>query len=602
MKNIIKIVILLLILITTEVKAVNNEGYLRRDEKIEGVYYYKHRNDTDTIKYEYHNFHEQAYMYRTSLTNNIVYCVESWEPLGNNSSNDYVEANYMDANLTKEQDLYIRLLQFYGYGYVDNKVNHLDHKWYAVTQYLIWEYLSPHIEHYFVSSLTSTTPIYPFEAEINELRNMVLKEAFVPLENTLPLTLFKNKSLTINYKENLLDPFKITKEDKIDLILTPTSMTIKPKTEGATYINIEKEHKYYNVPTKYIVSNNYQNGLIRGDMPSTKARYFFQILSGKLKVIVKYKNLKNNEYELFKDIKVYIKNKETNEVIESTTNELGEVNISNLDEGNYIIDVEEKDNYLKPEVEEIRIDENNKSKEVELKYDKQLLNLYIEKELENTYIKNEKIMFDRIKGDNIEFGLYNKDDELINTYKTNQDGIIDELIELDYDIYYIKEIKTKPGYIVDKNKYYIEFIKKDREDINKYSFSLYNELEKYNLEIKVVTLDDYKVIDNSDIVITNEEDEKIHELKTDINGSINITLPKGNYYIKQLTTKEDYFIDEEKHSITLDSNKEKIILNKTYNKELNVEVDKTLSMNYYHEYIVILLIALKIICKKHLYI
>ena len=51
----------------TSVDAKEFAGVMEKGEAIPNVYYYKHRDDTDTIKYPTHNFHEQAYIYRNSM-------------------------------------------------------------------------------------------------------------------------------------------------------------------------------------------------------------------------------------------------------------------------------------------------------------------------------------------------------------------------------------------------------------------------------------------------------------------------------------------------------------------------------------------------------
>ena len=106
--------------------------------------------------------------------NKIIYCLEPFNEL--DSSVDY-QFSDLDSysKISKEQMDNIKLLIYYGYG-SPNRNNDI---WYAVTQLLIWQEVSPNRPIYFTDTLNGNkTGIY--DGLINELKNDVLKHNEIP--------------------------------------------------------------------------------------------------------------------------------------------------------------------------------------------------------------------------------------------------------------------------------------------------------------------------------------------------------------------------------------------------------------------------------------
>ena len=69
-------------------------------------------------------------------------------------------------NLTKEQIERVKLISYYGWGYKE----HTDLKWYAITQFMIWEESYPYATYYFSNTLGGPKVI-KYTEEINEIED-----------------------------------------------------------------------------------------------------------------------------------------------------------------------------------------------------------------------------------------------------------------------------------------------------------------------------------------------------------------------------------------------------------------------------------------------
>ncbi len=262
---------ILSVLLVSDVDAYQAyDGSFYEAEKIKGVYFYKHRDDTDTKKYQYHNFHSQATIYRKTTDNNVVYCVESWEPISGapNGSHLIVNRRYPDS---WEYDVSSRVeaLAYYGYGYKEGGYDHTDPKWYAVTQFLIWQVTSSDIKHYFTSSISSTTPIYPFENEIGELNYLVNQHTVKPLieDYINKQNIEVGKRVILKDVRNVLDNYQKIESSTLNVEkISSNELAVTASTEGNHNLYLFQSYSYYNKPYTYYRSDKYQDMLEPGDI------------------------------------------------------------------------------------------------------------------------------------------------------------------------------------------------------------------------------------------------------------------------------------------------------------------------------------------------
>ena len=165
---------------------------------------------------------------------------------------------------------------------------------------------------------------------------------------------------------------------------------------------------------------------------------------------------------------------------------------------------------------------------------------------EKVIIEDDSINYEEIPLEGVVFEIYAKDDilssdgntlyyekdQLVDTITTNKEGYaISKKLHL--GSYYIVEIHTKEGYVLDSTKYDFTLTEKDNKTPIVYeTISKLNYLKKGTLEFTKTDISGSKALPNTTIEIYTEKDELIYKNKTDENGKIVIDkLPIGKYYI-----------------------------------------------------------------------
>lgn len=481
------------------VNAQEYNGIIYQAEKIDGVYFYKHREDTDTIKYNTHNFYEEAYVHRRSSDNLPVYCIESWNQLTGATKGDYQEENVYD-NLTKRQKEQIELIAYYGYGYHDSTYNHTDLKWYAITQYMIWLVEAPEIEHYFVESIGSKTPIYPFNKEIAEIEYLVKRHNRSPNFNMYNSEIYLNEELTLTDSTGIINDATLTYTDNVEVSKKGNTLMIKPKAVGRVKITLTKENNRFNYQTKFYISTNYQDCMLIGDIADKNYVIALTIVMGHFKItkygeelakidfsssspfIYEQKLVSGIKFKLYagEDITsqngklMYSKDEFINEYI---TLENGIIE-DDLPFGKYYL---HEDNTNSPYINNSEVyefiltdEERNISLDIENKRQKVLINL--KKIGKNTLGEDRPLA-------GVLFGLYNEEsigaiepNSLIKTARTNELGEISFLLTLPPGKYYLRELECPNGYVLDDKKipFTYELTNRDEEIIT-LTFTHYNE-------------------------------------------------------------------------------------------------------------------------------
>ena len=195
--------------------------------------------------------------------------------------------------------------------------------------------------------------------------------------------------------------------------------------------------------------------------------------------------------------------------------------------------------------------------------------------------------------DGVKFGLYASSDIYDDgrlLYKEND--LVDELSTVDgvasskfipNGSYYLKELSTIPGFILDSNVHNIN-LNNDSKEVFNYMLSLTNERQKIFLNLSKhgelfegIISDNGNYIDiplagvrfglfsGGDIYCNDKllvsKDSLIDEFITDNDGNINeeLSIPFGTYYIKELDTLEGYRLDENIYEFNISKSDEEII-------------------------------------------
>lgn len=132
--------------------------------------------------------------------------------------------------------------------------------------------------------------------------------------------------------------------------------------------------------------------------------------------------------------------------------------------------------------------------------------------------------------------------------------------------YYIKELRTNAGYVLDNNLYPFEVKAQQNNDIQinlGESNELINQLAKASVRIIKTDVETGKALKNVEFTLYNSADKKIGVYKTDKKGTILVEdLPYGSYYFIETKCKDGYYSSNGKYNFTLKS-QETVTLNIT---------------------------------------
>ena len=138
--------------------------------------------------------------------------------------------------------------------------------------------------------------------------------------------------------------------------------------------------------------------------------------------------------------------------------------------------------------------------------------------------------------ENTTLGLYREDSTLVDTQKTNKDGIA-VFSKLYQGKYFIKEVKANADYMLENKKYEVE------AEFNKQiEIEITNTHKKGNLKIIKVDKDDHNVtLGAIEFDLIDANGTIAAHLVTDVNGEASIeNINTGNYTLKETKTKREY--------------------------------------------------------------
>lgn len=464
-----------------------------------------------------------------------VYCLEPFVKVNNNSLyNKYTDNFAKNLGLSDELWEKINLISYYGYQYKDDTHNHIDPKWYYITQMLIWQNVSPEARFYFTDTFKGNVNSTLFANEIKEIYNLVNNHYKIP-EFDVPDT-YIGDTLSIIDRNGVLKNFAGSKNVKIngnilaiEISDLSNKFTLKKGTNNKAFIFVSSDSQNVlkgkmDVP---VIANYDIKGLeLKGNI---KIKKYGEAIDGD-KI-----SLEGVLFALFDENKNYIK--------ETTTDKDGKAIFNNLSKGKYFIKEVSNDgkfvlddNYYEVT---LKVNENNRIIDVFLE---------LENKLKRGNLKIKKIDFDvKTPIKDTEF-IIMKDEKIIYQGRTNVDGII-ELNDLVYGIYKIKEVMASNGYLLNEMIYEVK-IDDENKDV---CFEIENELKKGKLVIRKLDSSNGRVISNVEFVIMRDN-EVIYEGVTNEYGEIEIdNLPLGIYIVKEVRASDGYILNEEEIEVSLDS-------------------------------------------------
>lgn len=324
-----------------------------------------------------------------------------------------------------------------------------------------------------------------------------------------------------------------------------------------------------------LFETKFENQAVKGQIEINKKGEKFVVSDGKYTYEeISLSNVKYGLYDL-----------EGTLVSEVITNNDGYAKIENLKLGKYILkELSTNGNHV--------ID--TKEYEVELKYKDQYTAIIsktfdFKNDLAKGTLDFTKLDFttsETIPNTKIEIYLNDDEEVLIGEYITDEDGkvVIDNLPS--GHKYYILEKEAPEGYILNEEKIYFE-IKENGEVVKS---EMTNTKIKSKINIHKVDSENNSLA-GVVIGIYDLNDNLIGEYTTNEEGVIEVELEYGSYYYKEISTLENYILNNEKNYFNVE-NEGEIIYSVLVNEMEEVEVPNTNLNKNYTKYIVSTVIGL----------
>ena len=432
---------------TTIVNASTDSFY--EAEYIDNIYMVRYDKSTKT------KYYQKARTYRRTSDGKLAYCLQPFTKF-NPSDNNYETVGSL-PNISEETLTRINDIIGFGYGYVGHTN---DLKWYAITQLMIWQTVEPDSEFYFTDTLNGNR-INIYNSEILTINNLINNSYIMPSFNNKTFYGIVGKPLTITDTNNV---FGFYTNGSSDSIKNNNSLTITKNKQGCYEETFYRTYNANNEPVLFYYNPNSQHLATIGkpNNREAKVRYCFNELNLKIKKVDKDTGTTESIGEAsLKDTVFTLYNKNMEKITDLTLDENMEAKINstdfNLDYGTYYLkETQTGTGYLpNDKVYEINFTENNPT---------------IDLTIENKVIEKE-VTIKKLYGDgklmqtepNITFEIYDKDNNLVKSITTDQNGIAK--ITLPYGHYKIVQVNTTEGYTkikpfetfindIDKDYYY----------------------------------------------------------------------------------------------------------------------------------------------------
>lgn len=385
-------------------------------------------------------------------SNKFAYCIEPFSMF--NESGSYTRSLTAD-NLNAEQIKRISLIAYFGYTYN----NHTDPKWYAISQFMIWQIAEPTADFYFTDSLNGNR-ITAYTNEMDEINSLINNYLTIPSINNANVNMVEEKTITLTDTNNVLSNYtSLDSHAKIE----GNKLIISGLAEGEHTINLVRSMKRNASVPFYYNSADSQNMMMIGDIDDVNISLKVNVDKTKVEVTKIDSDTKDTTPSGDASLSgaVYqIYDSNMKEVEKLIIDEDMKASIENLDYGKY---------YIKEITAGIGYNLDENIYEFEITHDNKDVFL----KLENEVIKKEIVLhkaygdgFDSDNEANITFEIYDSKNKLVKTITTDNNGYAKVI--LPFGKYTFKQKNTTDGY-----KYTDDFTI-DVKDSNKKEINLYD--------------------------------------------------------------------------------------------------------------------------------
>ena len=389
---------------------------------IDGIYVTKEKGG---IKY-----YQKARFFMLNNYNKEAYCIE---PFAMFNENGLYQGSLTADNLNNEQMKQIKNIINFGYKYG----NHYDEKWYAITQFMVWQVADPTGEYYFTDGLNGNK-IIRFQDEINEINSLIEEYNRLPSIANANIDIVENQKITLVDQNYVLSKYIVESDNAT---IENNKLIINELKEGNHKIHLyRKEFNSIGLPVFYN-STTSQNMAINGDLEQIDIYIHINVSKTSIEITKIDSHTKTtipSGDAILKGAKYQLLDSNKNEIAQLVINEEMKTKIENLEYGTYYIkEIEAGIGYqLDSNIYEINITKDTPTIELSLE------NKVIEKEVEIHKSYGEDNVFKNEEG--ISFDIIDSKDNLFETITTDNNGIATTI--LPYGKYIFRQRNSTYGY------------------------------------------------------------------------------------------------------------------------------------------------------------
>ena len=224
--------------------------------------------------------HQMSMIVKNS-NNQFVYCIEPGVSIdGTDLYTAYSTDQAYVSGMTEQQWKRIELLAYYGYNYVDEVTDHTDIKWYAVTQFMIWQTVPHGYNIYFSTSIHKDDPIEKYTDEQKEMERLIKEHETVPHFASLDLTLGETK--TIKDDNEVLSHFKLSSNTSDNIKKEENNLIITANEIGKQNFSLLKADDIYQHGAIVYLNPKSQDVVEVGSYPTIKTAYEYNVTGAEL--------------------------------------------------------------------------------------------------------------------------------------------------------------------------------------------------------------------------------------------------------------------------------------------------------------------------------
>ena len=501
------------------------------------------------------------------INGKIGYCIEPESAVNSNvynSSTDWSISKYSEY-VKKRMELYA----YYGYQFE----GHQTIRYYMATQELIWSF-SDDEKIIWTTEDHSDSQKINVQAEKNEIVRLANKHNLIPSFSNLSYKYNVGDKVNLEDTNYALNGYDIKTDINYNVRDYILSFTV-PKRNRVDMLLVPKGRSY---DQTIVYSCNFRSQRIAtfGVPDNPKSNLSLTIIPDKIKVKVNKKDSETKNLITDAGNIIKIKNLDKNEYVKLNDSEEipvgtdGTVSIY-LEDGNYEIEeVHASNGYsINKEKVKFKVDKN-----LELDNDTYNVDFYNNKVYGKIKIKKVNELNENLEG--CKFEIYDKDMKLVDTLVTTKNEY-DESVKLELGEYYVKEVETLNGYILDNKVYKVNLdYENDEKEIVFKTLNLTN--KKIRCDLLVVTsYEDNKPLSGVTVNIYDSSKKIVYTKTTDENGEIKIDdITYGDYYLKQVSVPNGYVLNDETISFKVNDDN---CLSKISMKNNKVNMPKTTTKN-----------------------